>query len=77
MKYQKIGLLLNLATSSNEKHTKLALDLIDLNLIKGNESEKLDNNVESDTLGTDCFDKMVSSHIVETQKVECHLVADY
>ena len=44
-------LLLNLATSGNEKHTKLALDLIDLNLINGNEYEKLANNVEPDTLG--------------------------
>ena len=51
-------LLLNLATSGNEKHTKLALDLIDLNLINGNEPEKLANNVEPDTLGTDCFDKI-------------------
>ena len=49
---------MNLATSGNEKHTKLALDLIDLNLINGNESEKLANNVEPDTLGTDCFDKI-------------------
>ena len=51
-------LLLNLANSGNEKHAKLALDLIDLNLIKGNESEKLNKNVESDILGTDCFDKI-------------------
>ena len=51
-------LLLNLATSGKEKHTKLALDLTDLNLINGNESEKFDNNVEPDTLGTDCFDKI-------------------
>ena len=51
-------LLLNLVNSGDEKHAKLALDLIDLNLIKGNESEKLDKNVESDILGTDCFDKI-------------------
>ena len=42
-------LLLNLVNSGDEKHAKLALDLIDLNLIKGNESEKLYKNVESDT----------------------------
>ena len=51
-------LLLNLANSGNEKHAKLALDLIDLSLVKGNESENLDKNVESDILGTDCFDKI-------------------
>ena len=51
-------LLLNLANSGNEKHAKRALDLIDLNLVKGNESEKLDKNVESDILGTECFDKI-------------------
>ena len=38
-------LLLNLANSDNEKHNKLASDIIDLNLIKGNASEKLYNNV--------------------------------
>ena len=51
-------LLLNLVNSGDEKHAKLALDLIDLNLIKGNESEKFDKNVESDILETDCFDKI-------------------
>ena len=51
-------LLLNLANSGIEKRAKLALGLIDLNLVKGNESEKLDKNVESDILGTDCFDKI-------------------
>ena len=38
--------------SGDEKHAKLALDLFDLNWIKGNESEKLDKNVESDILGS-------------------------
>ena len=51
-------LLLNLANSGNDRHAKLVLDLIDLNLAKGNEPEKLDNNVESAILGTDCFDKI-------------------
>ena len=51
-------LLLNLANSDNEKHNKLASDIIDLNLIKGNASEKLYNNVESTILGTDYFDKI-------------------
>ena len=51
-------LLLNLANSDNEKYNKLASDIIDLNLIKGNASEKLDNNVESGILGTDYFDKI-------------------
>ena len=51
-------LLLNLANSDNEKHNKLASDISDLNLIKGNASEKLDYNVESAILGTDYFDKI-------------------
>ena len=35
-------LLLNLVNSGDEKHAKLALDLFDLNWMKGNESEKLE-----------------------------------
>ena len=44
-------LLSNLASSGNEKHVKLASELLDLNLIDGNVSE-------SKTLGEDCFDKI-------------------
>ena len=37
-------LLLNLVNSGNEKHVKLASDLMDLDLIKGNVSDNLDLN---------------------------------
>ena len=37
-------LLMNLVTSGNEKHVKLASDLLDLDLIKGNVSDNLDLN---------------------------------
>ena len=37
-------LLMNLVTSGNEKHLKLASDLMDLDLIKGNVSDNLDLN---------------------------------
>ena len=53
-----LNLLLNLANSGNEKHNKLASYITDLNLIEGNASEKLDNNVQSAILGTDYFDKI-------------------
>ena len=51
-------LLMNLATSGNQKHVKLASDLLDLDLIQdnlglddSNEQElTLDNNVKSDNL---------------------------
>ena len=42
-------LFLNLVNSGNEKHAKLASDLMDLNLIQRNVSENL---------GSDCFDKI-------------------
>ena len=44
-------LILNLASSGNDKHVKLASDLLDLDLIKGKslENEKLEEN---------CFDKI-------------------
>ena len=58
-------LLMNLATSGNQKHVKLASDLLELDLIQdnlglndSNEQElTLDNNVKSDNLGPDCLDK--------------------
>ena len=37
-------LLMNLANSGNEKHVKLASDLLDSNLIQGNVSENLGLN---------------------------------
>ena len=59
-------LLINLATSGNQKHVQLASDLLELNLIQENlglndknEQElTLDNNVKSDNLGPDCLDKI-------------------
>ena len=58
-------LLLNLATSGNQKHVKLASDLLELDLIQDNlGSDKneqeltLENNVKSDNLGLDCLDKI-------------------
>ena len=39
-----VQLLLNLANSGNEKHAKLASDLMDLNLMKGNVSDNLGLN---------------------------------
>ena len=58
-------LLMNLATSGNKKHVKLASDLLELDLIQdnlglndSNEQElTLDNNVKSDNLGPDCLNK--------------------
>ena len=60
-------LLMNLATSGNQKHVKLASDLLELDLIQDNlglnDSNKneqeltLDNNVKSNNLGPDCLDK--------------------
>ena len=57
-------LLMNLATSGNQKHVKLASDLLELDLIQDNlgsdtnEQElTLENNVKSDNLGPDCLDK--------------------
>ena len=44
-------LITGLASSGNEKHVKLASELLDLNLIEGIVSE-------SRTLGNDCFDKI-------------------
>ena len=59
-------LLMNLATSGNEKHVQLASDLLELNLVQDNlglngsgrnEQEiMLDSNVKSDNL--DCLDKI-------------------
>ena len=59
-------LLMNLATSGNQKHVQLASDLLELDLIQdnlglngSNKNEKeltLDNNVKSDNLGPDCLD---------------------
>ena len=57
-----VQLLLNLSNSGNEKHAKLSSDLMDLNLIQGNDSDNLglndsdkneqeltlDNNTETD-----------------------------
>ena len=63
-------LLMNLATSGNQKHVQLASDLLELNLIQdnlglnasGRKEEEIalhvDNNVKSDNLGSDCFDKI-------------------
>ena len=39
-----VQLLLNLANSSCEKHAKLASDLMDLDLIQGNDSDNLGLN---------------------------------
>ena len=55
MEINKITLeqfLSNLANSGNEKHVKLASDLLDLNMIQ----ENVSNN-----LGPDCFDKISAS----------------
>ena len=56
-------LLLNLATSGNQKHVKLASDLLELDLIQDNlGSDKneqeltLENNVKSGNLCPDCLD---------------------
>ena len=43
-------LLMNLVTSGNEKHVKLASDLMDLDLIKGNVSDNLDKNEQELTI---------------------------
>ena len=61
-------LLMNLATSGNQKHVELASDLLELDLIQdnlglngSNKNEQeltLDNNVKSDNLGHDCLDKI-------------------
>ena len=61
-------LLMNLATSGNQKHVQLASDLLELNLIQDNlglngsdKNEReltLDSNVKSDNLGSDCLDKI-------------------
>ena len=58
-------LLMNLVTSGNQKHVKLASDLLELDLIQDNlGSDKneqkltLENNVKSDDLGPDCLDKI-------------------
>ena len=60
-------LLMNLATSGNQKHVQLASDLLELDLIQdslglngSNKNEQeltLDNNVKSDNLGPDCLYK--------------------
>ena len=60
-------LLMNLATSGNQKHVQLASDLLELDLIQdnlglngSNKNEQeltLDNNVKSDNLGPDCLGK--------------------
>ena len=52
-------LLMNLVTSGNQKHVKLALDLLKLDLIQDNlgkdEQElTIENNVKSDNLGPEC-----------------------
>ena len=64
-----VQLLLNLANSGNEKHAKLASDLLDLNLIQGNDSDlglngsdkneqelTIDNNTETDMEWTNSND---------------------
>ena len=43
-------LLINLVTSGNEKHVKLASDLMDLDLIKGNVSDNSDKNEQELTI---------------------------
>ena len=43
-------LLINLVTSGNEKHVKLASDLMDLDLIKGNISDNSDKNEQELTI---------------------------
>ena len=60
-------LLMNLATSGNQKHVQLASDLLELDLIQdnlglngSNKNEQeltLDTYVKSDILGPDCLDK--------------------
>ena len=60
-------LLMNLATSGNQKHVQLASDLFELDLMQdnlglngSNKNEQeltLDNNDKSDNLGPDCLDK--------------------
>ena len=60
-------LIMNLATSGNMKQMKLATDLLELNMIHGNLSDNL-----SDTLGSDCFDK-ISVTVNENQNNEIGL----
>ena len=60
-------LIMNLATSGNMKQMKLATDLLELNMIHGNLSDNL-----SDTLGSDCFDK-ISVTLNENQNNEIRL----
>ena len=45
-----MALLLNLVNSGNEKHVKLASDLMDLDLIKGNVSDNSDKNEQELTI---------------------------
>ena len=86
-------LLMNLAISGNEKHVKLASDLLDLNFVSdilglngsdkvpanGNESIEqeltVNNNVESDNLGPDCFDK-ISIWVSGNQNTEQGITID-
>ena len=56
-------LIINLATSGNMKQMKLATDLSELNMIHGNLSDNL-----SDNLGSDCFDK-ISVTVNENQNM--------
>ena len=61
-------LLMNLATSGNQKHVKLASDLLELDLIQDNlGSDKneqeltLENNVKSDNLGPDFHSQQMAT----------------
>ena len=78
-------LLMNLVTSGNEKHVKLASDILDLDLIKGNASDNLglndsgnneqeltiDNNSETDMEWTTVKpkNKRVRSNSNESEKI--------
>ena len=55
-------LLFNLANSGNDKHVKLASDLIELNMTQNN---------DYDNLGSDCFDKIsASENIMQNNEQE-------
>ena len=73
-------LLINLVTSGNEKHVKLASDLMDLDLIKGNVSDNsgkneqeltIDDNSETDMEWTTVKpkNKRVRSNSNESEKI--------
>ena len=57
-------LLLNLASSGNEKHAKLASDLMDLNLVQGNASDNLGPNVSDKALVSENGDQNIEHELM-------------